>query len=119
MQACDRRMLRYMSGVTLADRIPSEEVASRCGVEEVAALMRRGRLRWFGHVLRRNGAGLLGEVMELNVPGVRPRGRPRKQWKDNVKEDMRKLNLREESAYDRDVWREAIKPSNPTRRRRR
>ena len=119
MQACDRRMLRYMAGVTLADRIPSEEVASRCGVEEVAALMRRGRLRWFGHVLRRNGAGLLGEVMELNVPGVRSRGRPRKQWKDNIKEDMKTLNLREESAYDRDVWREAIKPSNPTGRRRR
>ena len=32
---------------------------------------------------------------------------------------MRALNLREESAYDRDVWREAIKTSNPTRTKRR
>ena len=103
----------------MADRIPSEEAARRCGVEELAAVMRQGRLRWFGHVVRRYGAGLLGEVMELNVQGVRPRGRPRKRWKDNVKEDMRALNLREESAYDLDVWRKAIKTSNPTRTRRR
>ena len=72
----------------------------RCGIEEVAAVMRQSRLRWFGHVVRWNGAGLLVEVMELNVPGVRPRGKTRKQWKDNLKDDMRALNLREESAHD-------------------
>ena len=31
--------------------------------------------------------------MELEVPGVRPRGRPRKQWKNNIEEDLRKMNL--------------------------
>ena len=28
----DRRMLRYMAGVTRRDRVSSEEVARRCGV---------------------------------------------------------------------------------------
>ena len=119
IQACDRRMLRYMAGVTLADRVTSEEVANRCGVKPVLTVVREGRLRWFGHVKRREGEGLLGEVMNLEVPGVRPRGRPKKQWKDNVKEDLREMNLTEADAMDRSCWRAAITTSNPVTWRRR
>ena len=108
IQACDRRMLRYMAGVTLADRVASEEVARRCGVKPVLTVVREGRLRWFGHVKRREGEGLLGEVMELEVPGVRPRGRPKKQWKKNVEEDLREMNLTEadgrRDGKERDCW---------------
>ena len=64
---------------TLEDRVASEEVARRCGVKPVLTVVREGRLRWFGHVKRREGEGLLGEVMELEVPSVRPRDRPKKQ----------------------------------------
>ena len=98
IQACDRRMLRYMAGVTLEDRVASEEVARRCRVKPVLTVVREGRLRWFGHVKRREGEGLLVEVMELQVPGVRPRGRPKKQWKNNIEEDLREMNLSEADA---------------------
>ena len=119
IQACDRRMLRYMAGVTLADRVASEELARRCGVKPVLMVIREGRLRWFGHVKRREGEGLLGEVMELVAPGIRPRGRPKKQWKNNIEEDLREMHLREADAMDRDGWRAAIKSSNPAAWRRR
>ena len=36
--------------------------------------------------------------MELEVPGVKPRGRPKKQWKNNVEEDLREMNLTEADA---------------------
>ena len=42
---CDRRILRYMAGVALRDRIRSEEVARRCGVDEVESVLRDRRLR--------------------------------------------------------------------------
>ena len=105
-------MLRYMAGVTLADRVASEEVARRCGVKPVLTVVREGRLRWFGHVKRREGEGLLGEVMQLEVHSVIPRRRPKKQWKNNIEEDLRTLNLRKTDAMDRDSWRAAIKSSN-------
>ena len=57
IQACDRRMLRYMAGITLVDRVASEEVARRCGVKPVLLAIREGRLRWFGQVKRREGEG--------------------------------------------------------------
>ena len=51
---CDCRILRYMAGVSLRDRVRSEEVARRCGVEMDRWLpMREWRLRRFGHVRRR------------------------------------------------------------------
>ena len=78
IQACDRRMLRYMAGVTLADGVASEEVAGRSGVKPLLTVIREGRLRWLKHVKRREEEGLLGEVMELEVPGIdRPGPRPR------------------------------------------
>ena len=33
LQSCDRRMLPYMAGVSLSDRVASNDVASRCGVK--------------------------------------------------------------------------------------
>ena len=72
-------------------------------------LLRESRLTWFGHVKRRRGAGVLGEVMQMEVTGTRPRGRPKKVWMKNVEEDLRELNLTQEDAYDRDKWRNIIK----------
>ena len=45
-------MLRYMTGVRWEDRVTSRAVAERCRLSELAHILRRGRLRWFGHVKR-------------------------------------------------------------------
>jgi len=46
--------------------------------------------------------------VDWEVQGRRPRGRPRKTWMDNVKEDMRMLNMTEDMIEDRQMWRNAI-----------
>ena len=88
-----------MAGVTLADRVSSEEIARRCGVQPVFTVVKERRLKWFDHVKRRKGEGLLREVMKL-VPGVKPRERPRKQWKNYIEEDLKEMNLRETDSFD-------------------
>ena len=113
IRSCDRRFLRYMAGVRLSDRTPSEEIGRWCGLEQLDIEIRRRRLRWFGHVKRREVGDCLGDVLRMEVSGSRPRGRPKKSWMDNVKEDLRKLNLREDDAYDRDYWRAVIKRQTP------
>ena len=106
--SCDRRMLRYMAGVRLQEHVPSEEVASRCGLRQISEVMRTRRLRWYGHVRRREEGEPLATVRDWEVQGRRPRGRPRKTWMDNVKEDMRMLNLTDDMIEDRQMWRSAI-----------
>ena len=42
-----------MYGVTLKNKIPTVELMRRLGIESVVEVMRRGRLRWFEHVERK------------------------------------------------------------------
>ena len=50
-----RMMVRWMCGVSLKDRKRSEDLYSLFGVQSMAKVVRHGRLRWFGHVERKNG----------------------------------------------------------------
>ena len=47
------RTMRRMCGVYLADRLSSEDLRRRGGVEGIGTELRRHRLRWFGHVERK------------------------------------------------------------------
>ena len=113
LTSCDRRMLRYMAGVTWRDGLRSEEVAVRCGVEMLDVVLRRKRLRWFGHVKRRGQAEPLGKIMELEADGRRPRGRPKKSWRRTVEADMRLMGVSEIDALDRAKWKKQISRQTP------
>jgi hypothetical protein len=43
-----------MCGVKLSDRKANVELLSRLGIESVSAVVRRGRLRWLGHLERKD-----------------------------------------------------------------
>jgi len=47
------RMVRRMCGVILQDRIPSKGVRERLGLYDIISVLQRNRLRWYGHVLRK------------------------------------------------------------------
>ena len=49
----ENSIVRWMSGVTLKDRRPSEELRCGLGIVGMDRVVRRGRLRWFGHVERK------------------------------------------------------------------
>lgn len=115
LQRTEMRMIRWMSNVSLIDKKRSSEMRKKMGVEPIDVVMRRNRLRWFGHVQRRNEDEWLKRCTKMEVPGKKPRGRPRSTWIDVVNDDLRKLDLRVEEVVDRDSWRRAIygKPANP------
>ena len=76
-----------MSRVRWQNRITNEEIKRRSGVENLEHRLRKMRLRWFGHVKRRDENSILRRVMELVVEGRRPVGRPKKTWIKLVEED--------------------------------
>ena len=53
--------------------------------------MWEGRLRCYGHVMRVDQDYIGRRVMEMKLPGKRKRGRPKRRFRDIVKEDMGKL----------------------------
>jgi len=46
-------MIRWMCGVKLNERKKSEELRELFGLEPVSLMIKKSRLRWFGHVERR------------------------------------------------------------------
>jgi len=87
LQRAEMRMVRWMCGVKLKDRLPSKELRERLGVDEIALVLQQNRLRWYGHVLRKDD-----DDMEYEVEGSRPRGRPKRTWKEVVREDCQARN---------------------------
>ena len=49
------------------------------------------------------------KCMEHEVEGSRSRGRPKKTWKEVVREDCQARKLNKEDAMDRCKWRKMIK----------
>ena len=76
LQATKRRMLRMICGVTLKDMVESTVIASRVGVEYLKEHLRQKRLRWFGHIVRRDEEVEIKKVSELKIEGRRKRDRP-------------------------------------------
>jgi hypothetical protein len=111
----ERMMVRWMCGVTLKDRIHSEELLERLGITSVADVVRRGRLRWFGHVERMPDSDWVSKCRLLNVVGARSRGRGRKTWQECVNEDLKKVGLTEVAAQDRAGWRRGVLGGRLTR----
>ena len=109
LERTERMMVRWMCGVSLKDRKSNEELRSRLKIECVSEVVRRGRLRWFGHVERKNVDDWVSACRSFPVEGCKGRGRGRKIWRECVDEDMRKLNLQKDDAKDRESWRSGIR----------
>ena len=108
----EMRMLRWMCGVTREDKIRNENIRGTVKVAEASKKIQEARLRWYGHVMRRDGDYVGRRVMEMEVPGRRRRGRPKKRWRDCIGEDMREKNLNEDTVQDRTRWRRLTKNRN-------
>ena len=86
---------------------------NRLGIECVENKIQRGRLRWFGHVERKEENNWVKKCTRMNVIGVVDRGAPRKTWRSCVKRDMKAMGIKEEMAQDRCAWRNIT--GGPTR----
>ena len=53
LQRAEMRMVRWICGVKLHDRVPSKELRERVGLVDTVLVLQQNRLRWYGHVLRK------------------------------------------------------------------
>ena len=103
---------RYYVGVLLHFyffALTSKELEERLGIDDIALVLQQNRLRWCGHVLRKEDDDWVKKCMEYEVEGRRPRGRPKRTWREVVKEECQAHKLNTEDAMDRSKWRKLIK----------
>ena len=114
LDVAEMKMLRWMCGVTKMDRITNERIRGTTKVVEMSKKVQERRLQWYGHVMRREETHVVRRVFEMEVPGRRGRGRPKRRWMDGIKEDLRVKGLSEDDAYDRTRWRKTVRNVDPT-----
>jgi len=75
----------------------------------------RRRFTWFGHVSRMDERRLPPRAMYCYIKEKRKRGRPPKKWIDNIKEDVKLMELSIGEAVnltrDREKWRSLVATS--------
>jgi len=65
-------MVRWMCGVKVKDRFPSKELTERIEIDDITLVFQQNRLRWFGHVLQKEGDDWVKKCMEYEAKGPRP-----------------------------------------------
>ena len=105
LDRAEMRMARWMCGVRLKERNTNAELRNRLGIEKIGDVVKRSRLRWLGHVLRKDEDDWVRKSMSLEVDGNRGRGRPKLTWQSVVTRDMKACGLRQEDAQNRQKWR--------------
>ena len=114
LDVAEMKMLRWMCGVTKMDRITNERIRGTTKVVEMSKKAQERRLQWYGHVMRREETHVVRRVFDMEVPGRRGRGRPKRRWMDGIKEDLRVKGLSKDDAYDRTRWRKTVRNVDPT-----
>ena len=113
LEVAEMRMLRWSLGWTRKDKIRNERIRKLTEVGNITLKAREERLRWFGHVKRREDNYVGRRVLDMTIDGTRRRGRPKTRWMDIVRQDMKDLGLEESDALDRDGWRIGIQYGDP------
>lgn len=55
--------------------------------------MKAQRKKWFGYIMRRSDSEYLKAAVEWKSTGKTPRGHPKKEWIDEIKQDLEKLGV--------------------------
>ena len=96
LEMAELKMLRFAMGVTRLDKIRNEYIRGTAHIDRFGCKLRESRLRWFGHVQRRDEK----KTMRMELSGRRWRGRPKRRYMDMVKEDLRVIGAVEEDAFN-------------------
>jgi len=108
LQRAEMRMVRWMCSVKVKDRVPGKELRERLGIDDTILILQQNRLRWYGHVLRKEDIDWVKKCMDCEWEVSRPRGRPKRTWREVVQIDCQARNWNKEDAMDRGRWNKLI-----------
>ena len=105
------RMLRGILVVSRREHMRNEDIRRILDITPIDEVMHSVRLRWFGRVQRREANNVTRRVMELTISAARRRGRPKKTWHQQMKEDVTGECVTPDMALDRSEWRRRAGPT--------
>ena len=131
LESWQHRCIRYMMGIRYETHghVSNSSLRQKCRLPKIADMLRRNRLRWFGHAARMSSDRLPRKMLTAHLGTNRPSGRPHKSWRQTIAEDLNMIGCYAtypEAVKDRTNWRErymrphhrsSARPMRSTRRR--
>ena len=110
------KCLRTIIRINIADKMPNDVLLNITGQPPIEHIIRRNRLRWFGHVIRADNPDGTPSLMKKSMFSYfhnekRPGNMGRfNRWEDKVLKDLNQLQIYNwrRLAHDRQKWREII-----------
>ena len=90
------------------DKIRNENIRGISRVGRFGDKTRVARLKWSGHVWRKDDRCTLRKMLRMELPGKRKRGRFTTRFMVAMTEDVTVVDVTEEDAEDRNKWRRQI-----------
>ena len=95
------------------DKIKNKFIRRTARVRQIGDKVRGARLRWYGHVQRRNAEYIDKRTLCLELSGKRRRGRPKTRFMDVARGDMRVVGVSDRDTASRRNWRLRIRCGDP------
>ena len=94
----ERKILRGIFGPTKENQTwrikNNEELDKLIKQENVVNCIKAQRLSWFGHIQRMSEARAAKKIFKWNHLTVRPRGRPKYRWENNIIQDLGQMKIK-------------------------
>ena len=110
MKAAEVKMLRFAMGVTRKDKIRNEYIKGTVKVEQLGMKIRKGRLRWYGHIMSRDKEYVGRRMMEMELPEKREAKEKIYRFSEGR---YGKVGARENDIENRTLWRKSYAVTTP------
>jgi hypothetical protein len=98
----------YFESICKLQKLHNEELNDLYSLPNIVCAIKSRRMRWAGHVACMGEGRVVHRVFVGKPEGMRPLGRPRRRWEDNIKRDLQEVGGGcgnwTERAQDRDRW---------------
>jgi hypothetical protein len=115
LRVCARRVLRKIFGPTKETdgtwRIKTnDELDELIRHKYIINHKKAQRLSWFGHLHRMPEERMVKKVHKWKPTSIRPLGRPKNGWEDDIRNDMKKLKIKNwiSCIQDRNKWKSYV-----------
>jgi len=96
-------------------KIANEEIWRIAHQKSIENQIKRRKLNWIGHTLRKETGAIEKTALDWNPQGYRKRGWPKRTWRRTIEEEIRSTrrswNEVKGLAGDRNVWMDTLCPT--------
>jgi len=102
----ERQILRKIFGPVNIDniwRVRNNIESDKLTTEDadVVRFIKGQRIKWLGHIQRMDQARPARKLLDSKFMGIRPVGRPRQRWQEDVMKDLKKLQVKNWKEWNR------------------